>query len=53
VIAHRLSTIQQADRILVVVDGQIVEEGRHDELLAHNAQYRKLYDLQFHTLSLQ
>jgi subfamily B ATP-binding cassette protein MsbA len=53
VIAHRLSTIQQADRILVVVDGQIVEEGCHDELLAHNAQYRKLYDLQFHTLSLQ
>jgi subfamily B ATP-binding cassette protein MsbA len=53
VIAHRLSTIQQADRILVMVDGQIVEEGCHDELLAHNAQYRKLYDLQFHTLSLQ
>ncbi|MBI3798700.1 MAG: ATP-binding cassette domain-containing protein [Deltaproteobacteria bacterium] len=53
VIAHRLSTIQQADRILVVVGGQIVEEGCHDELLAHNAQYRKLYDLQFHTLSLQ
>ncbi|HEV8713739.1 MAG TPA: ABC transporter transmembrane domain-containing protein [Candidatus Binatia bacterium] len=53
VIAHRLSTIQRADRILVLVNGQIVEEGRHDELLAHNAQYRRLYDLQFHDISLQ
>ena len=41
VIAHRLSTIQRADRILVLADGMIVEEGRHDELLAQNAQYRK------------
>jgi len=53
VIAHRLSTIQRADRILVLVNGQIVEEGRHDELLEHNAQYRRLYDLQFHDISLQ
>jgi subfamily B ATP-binding cassette protein MsbA len=53
VIAHRLSTIQRADRILVLVNGQIVEEGCHDELLAHNAQYRRLYDLQFHDISLQ
>jgi ATP-binding cassette, subfamily B, bacterial MsbA len=47
VIAHRLSTIRQADRIVVLVDGTIVEEGPHDALLARNAQYRKLYDLQF------
>lgn len=48
VIAHRLSTIRQADRIVVLVNGSILEEGRHDELLARNAQYRKFYDLQFH-----
>jgi subfamily B ATP-binding cassette protein MsbA len=53
VIAHRLSTIQRADRIIVLVDGQIVEEGRHDELLTHNAQYRRLYDLQFQDTPLQ
>jgi subfamily B ATP-binding cassette protein MsbA len=53
VIAHRLSTIQRADRIVVLADGAIVEEGGHDELLAHNAQYRRLYDLQFHDVPLQ
>jgi subfamily B ATP-binding cassette protein MsbA len=53
VIAHRLSTIQRADRIVVLADGCIVEEGRHDELLAQNAQYRRLYDLQFHDTPLQ
>ncbi len=47
VIAHRLSTIQRADRIVVLVNGCIVEEGKHDELLARNTQYRKLYDPQF------
>jgi len=47
VIAHRLSTIRRADRIVVVVRGQIVEEGTHEELLALGAEYRKLYDLQF------
>jgi subfamily B ATP-binding cassette protein MsbA len=47
VIAHRLSTIRRADRIVVVVRGRIVEQGTHDELLALNAEYRKLYDLQF------
>ena len=47
VIAHRLSTIRRADRIVVVVRGQIVEQGTHEELLALNAEYRKLYDLQF------
>ena len=47
VIAHRLSTIRRADRIVVVVRGQIIEEGTHEELLALGAEYRKLYDLQF------
>jgi len=47
VIAHRLSTIRRADRIVVIVRGRIVEQGTHDELLALNAEYRKLYDLQF------
>jgi subfamily B ATP-binding cassette protein MsbA len=47
VIAHRLSTIRRADRIVVVVRGEVVEQGTHDELLALNAEYRKLYDLQF------
>jgi subfamily B ATP-binding cassette protein MsbA len=53
VIAHRLSTIHRADRIIVLANGGIVEEGRHEELLALNAQYRKLYDLQFHDTPLQ
>jgi subfamily B ATP-binding cassette protein MsbA len=53
VIAHRLSTIQRADRILVLAGGVIVEEGRHADLLAQNAQYRRLYDLQFHDAPLQ
>jgi ATP-binding cassette subfamily B protein len=47
VIAHRLSTIQKADRILVIGEGRIIEQGSHQELLAVNGAYRKLYDLQF------
>ena len=50
VIAHRLSTILKADRILVVEDGRIVEEGDHDGLLAQNGVYRKLYETQFRTV---
>lgn len=45
-IAHRLTTVKNADRILVLQDGQIVEEGRHDELVAANSYYRRLYELQ-------
>ena len=48
VIAHRLSTIEQADRILVIDQGQIVEEGSHQELLAKNGAYAQLHQMQFH-----
>ncbi len=46
VIAHRLSTIQQADQILVIEDGNIVERGKHDELLANKGRYHELYTYQ-------
>ncbi len=49
VIAHRLSTVRRADRIMVVVRGQIVEQGTHDELLALGREYSKLHGLQFMT----
>jgi len=47
VVAHRLSTVQQADRIMVLEGGRIVEEGAHAQLLRHNGVYRRLYDRQF------
>ena len=47
VIAHRLSTILKADKILVVKDGVIKEQGKHDELLALNGVYKELYETQF------
>ncbi|NVM20623.1 MAG: lipid A export permease/ATP-binding protein MsbA [Desulfobacterales bacterium] len=47
VIAHRLSTIRNADRIIVIVDGRIVEHGKHEDLLALNGEYCKLYEMQF------
>jgi subfamily B ATP-binding cassette protein MsbA len=46
VIAHRLSTIRKADRIAVLVEGSIVEEGSHEQLLAGKTQYSRLYTLQ-------
>lgn len=47
VIAHRLSTVRRADRILVVVRGQIVEQGTHDQLMSLGREYSKLHGLQF------
>ena len=47
IIAHRLSTIKDADRILVMRDGNIIEQGRHEELLEKKGFYAKLYNSQF------
>ena len=51
VIAHRLSTIKDADLILVMQDGDIVEQGTHEELLAKNGFYAELYNSQFEDVS--
>ena len=47
VIAHRLSTIKNADLILVIKDGYLIEQGKHEELLAQNGFYSQLYNAQF------
>ena len=47
IVAHRLSTIQNADIILVMKDGQIIEQGNHEELLKKNGFYHNLYTSQF------
>lgn len=47
IVAHRLSTIQDADVILVMKDGNIIEQGNHEELLAQNGFYKKLFESQF------
>ena len=51
VIAHRLSTVQNADCILALADGRIVEKGRHSDLMTIDGEYRRLYQLQFHQFS--
>ncbi len=50
VIAHRLSTIRDADRIVVMEDGRIVEQGAHEELLQRGGAYSRLYEAQFKAL---
>lgn len=49
IIAHRLSTVEKADKIVVMKKGQIVEMGKHRDLLAANGEYSKLYNMQFET----
>ena len=51
IIAHRLSTIKDADLILVMKDGDIVEQGNHDELLKKNGFYANLYNSQFEKMA--
>ena len=51
VIAHRLSTIRDADLILVMKDGDIIEQGTHDALLKQNGFYAELYNSQFEEAS--
>ena len=51
IIAHRLSTIKNADLILVMDEGDIVEVGKHEELLAKNGFYAKIYNSQFEKVS--
>jgi subfamily B ATP-binding cassette protein MsbA len=53
VIAHRLSTVRRADRILVLEDGLIADQGTHEELLSRLGTYRRLYELQFIDLDAQ
>lgn len=47
IVAHRLSTIREADVILVMKDGHVIEQGRHEQLLAKNGFYARLYNSQF------
>ena len=49
IIAHRLSTIKNADRILVLDKGKLVEDGTHEELMAKNGLYAHLYQIQYRT----
>lgn len=45
-ISHRFSTVRMADRILVLADGKIAEDGRHDDLISHGQRYSQMFELQ-------
>ncbi len=47
IIAHRFSTIRNVDRILVLAEGRIIEEGNHDQLMELDGEYKRLYEIQF------
>ena len=48
-ISHRITTLMQADHIVVLDNGRVAEQGSHDELMAHDGIYRKVYDIQMST----
>jgi ABC-type multidrug transport system fused ATPase/permease subunit len=53
VIAHRLSTVQKADRIVVMDEGEILDVGRHHELMVRDPMYKRMVQLQFGTPGVQ
>ena len=52
VIAHRLATIRDADRIIVLQNGEVIERGNHDQLMARDGLYARLYNLNYASLQL-
>ena len=53
VIAHRLSTVRNADRIIVMANGRVIEEGNHEHLMSHGGHYAELYNTYFRHQSLE
>ena len=52
IVAHRLSTIQHADNIILLANGEIIEQGNHQELLRQKGRYYQLYTIQYHKQQL-